>query len=115
MKRVRARLKEREKRAVGLFPDHAALWARWREVVELLDRSYLKADLETLLCEVEPPERLRPRLDSALGSISRDDESSLVDLLQLAGIENYDRRTGRLSFDPKDQCAEALLYGWLEG
>src|SRR5262245_27770559 len=49
MDKVRQRLADRDRRARDLFPEHEAIWERWRGVIDAIDRQYLKADF----CEIQ--------------------------------------------------------------
>lgn len=114
MARVHARLAERERLALRLFGPHADVWREWRAGVESVGRAFLKAEMCEIWCLIDDPDGLRRQLASALEWIHRGNGTALDDVLGLAGIEGYDRMTGRLHFDPERECAERFLFGWLE-
>jgi hypothetical protein len=112
MQRVKARLAEREKRARSLFPELAGVWTEFVAAVTRVKRKYLKVEMGEIWCL--SPDTWHDGLDNALAWIAGRSTAGLDDLLGIAGIQRYDHRTGKLSFDEDRECAEKFLYGWLE-
>ena len=112
MKRVKARLAEREKRALALFPEHAGVWAEFVAAIREVKRPYLKVEMGEIWCL--SPDTWHDGVASALNWIAGRSAAGLEDVLGVAGIQRYDERTGKLSFDEDRECAEKFLYGWLE-
>jgi hypothetical protein len=111
---VRRRLEERDELARSRFPEHTAIWEEWRQAVESVEQPYLKTDLGEIWCLYQGHDDLLAELTGALAWLSGGPASGFDDLLSLAGLGTYDRQTRAFTFDPKRDCAERYLYGWLE-
>jgi hypothetical protein len=114
MASVRQRLAKRDELARAHFPKHTAVWEEWRQAVESVEMPYLKTGLVEIWCLYQDAEGLRRELAGALAWLGGGPKSGFNDLLSLAGLETYNARTRDFTFDPKRDCAERYLYGWLE-
>jgi hypothetical protein len=114
LERVRARLAERDGLARSLFPQYVSVWEEWRQAVEKLKRHYLKADMCEIWC-IDGGDILKDSLTAALSWLrTGKPKHGLDDLLGVAGISTYDRKTHTFTYDEERACPERYLYGWLE-
>jgi len=114
MDRVRARLAERDALARSLFPQYVSVWEKWRQAVEKIKRTFLKTSLCEIWCLYEDDTYFKNSLSAALDFLRGEEPDGLEDLVTLAGIMTYDRKTCTFTFDEDRECAEKFLYGWLE-
>ncbi len=116
LKKARQRLKARDQQARELFPAHSAIWDGWREVIDSVERRYLKVDAFEIWQLYAGEGELGGEICLALDWFDSDEEDTvnrtrLAYLLRLAGITKYDPK--KRSFPiPKDECAEKFLIGY---
>jgi hypothetical protein len=114
MDKVRQRLADRDQRARELFPEHVAIWERWCQAIDAIDRQYLKADVGEIQMLCDDEDELACQLSEALDWFELENDLERDHLLALAGITTYDAKTRTFTFDEANQRAEKFLYGWLE-
>jgi hypothetical protein len=99
-------LRDRRGVLLDLFPEFGPTWHRFADCLAGLRRRYLKVDLEELWDMV--PGEFGPQLDAALRWFDSGDATALRNLLELAGIDDYD--PGRRTFPGREGVPRAFHF-----